>query len=357
MFKDSIPQVVQRSLIFIVLLLFIYLSFSILKYFIIPILWAIIIAYITWPLYRKLQKKIGLQHKIFNASLMLFLFMAVIGLPFLCAFLVLQQEVQTLFHELYKVIFLGPVRLPSSLQHIPMVSEFLEKMISRINENPEQFRQNLITWLQTHSDYGRSILNEFTQRVFYLFCTLISLFFLYKDGGQLLQHTEIILHNWFSDRFKPYLSAIMQTTHAVIYGIGFTAFIQSLLAGLSYVVVGIPNAFLMTLLTFILAFIPLGTPICYGSIALWLISQNQATSALIVFLWGCFIVTPSSNIIRPLFISKTTNIPFLIIMFGVIGGIASFGFLGIILGPVILALLLAIWKAWLQKSNTSMNEN
>lgn len=351
--KDTVPSL-KYIVILLILLIFIYLSFSVLKYFIFPILWALIIAYMTWPIYTLIQRKLGHQYKVMNASIMLVLFMTIFGFPFLIALFTLQKEAQVLFIEAQHTLQLGQLALPSSLQHIPILSEILQKLVLQINTNPHLFIQKIMSWLQAHLNYGGIILSELSQRVFYLFCMLISLFFLYRDGDKLCVQSYSILENLLGERSKPYLKTIAQTTHAVIYGIGFTAFIQSLLAGLSYIFVGLPNTLLITLLTFLFAFIPLGTPICYSSIALWLLSQNQAVSALIIFVWGCCVVTPSSNIIRSLFISKTTNIPFLIIMFGVLGGVTSFGFIGLILGPVILAILLAIWKESFEKSNLTI---
>ena len=98
-------------------------------------------------------------------------------------------------------------------------------------------------------------------------------------------------------------------------------------AGLSYVVAGVPNPMVLTIATFLLALIPFGTPVAYGSVALWLFSQGQTVEAIGVFAWGVCIVSTSDNVIRPLVISGATQIPFLLIMFGVLGGVASFGWL------------------------------
>jgi len=86
-------------------------------------------------------------------------------------------------------------------------------------------------------------------------------------------------------------------------------------------------------------------------VALWLFSQGQTIEAIGVMVWGVCIVSTADNVIRPLVISGATQIPFLLIMFGVLGGIASFGLVGVFIGPVILAVLLAIWREWLHESN------
>jgi len=137
----------------------------------------------------------------------------------------------------------------------------------------------------------------------------------------------------------------------VVYGVGLTAIAQSLLAGISYFVAGVPNPMVLTIITFIFALIPFGPPVAYGAVSLWLFSQGQTIEAVGVMVWGVCIVSTADNVIRPLVISGATQIPFLLIMFGVLGGIASFGLVGVFIGPVILAVLLAIWREWLHESN------
>ena len=109
-------------------------------------------------------------------------------------------------------------------------------------------------------------------------------------------------------------------------------------------------ALLLTMVTFILALIPFGTPVSYLGVGLWLFAQGQTVEAIGVIVWGLLIVSSSDNVIRPLVISGATQIPFLLIMFGVLGGIASFGLVGLFIGPVILAILLAIWREWLHEN-------
>ena len=106
----------------------------------------------------------------------------------------------------------------------------------------------------------------------------------------------------------------------------------------------------LTIVTFLFALIPFGPPIAYTSISLWLFSQGQTIEAIGVMAWGVCVVSTADNVIRPLVISGATQIPFLLIMFGVLGGLASFGMVGLFIGPVILAVLLAIWREWLHEA-------
>lgn len=198
--------------------------------------------------------------------------------------------------------------------------------------------------------YGRFVLSEISKNLVKLCFALLSLYFFYRDGQTILSQVSKALEMVIGPRIHHYLDTISETTRAVVYGVGLTAVAQAILAGLSYFVAGVPNPMVLTLVTFLLALIPFGTPLAYSAVALWLFSQGQMVGAIGVMLWGVCIVSTSDNVIRPLVISGATQIPFLLIMFGVLGGIASFGLVGLFIGPVILAVLLAIWREWLHEN-------
>lgn len=195
------------------------------------------------------------------------------------------------------------------------------------------------------------MLNEISKNVFKLCFAVLSLFFFYRDGHTILNQVRKAFEMVVGPRIHHYLATISDTTRAVVYGVGLTAIAQSLLAGISYFVAGVPNPMVLTIITFIFALIPFGPPVAYGAVSLWLFSQGQTIEAVGVMIWGVCIVSTADNVIRPLVISGATQIPFLLIMFGVLGGIASFGLVGVFIGPVILAVLLAIWREWLHESN------
>lgn len=194
------------------------------------------------------------------------------------------------------------------------------------------------------------LLGEISKNIVKLGFAVFSLFFFYRDGQMILSQVSKALEMVIGPRIHHYLDTISETTRAVVYGVGLTAIAQAVLAGLSYFVAGVPNPMVLTIVTFLLALIPFGTPISYLGVGLWLFSQGQTMEAIGVVVWGVLIVSSSDNVIRPLVISGATKIPFLLIMFGVLGGIASFGLVGLFIGPVILAILLAIWREWLHET-------
>ncbi len=341
--------ILQRLLLFGLFFCLILLSFEILKYFIVPVLWASIIAYITWPLHQKIYHWVG-KRKNLSAILMTSLLVLVVGIPLTIGIFVLQHEGRQLYFEVQQQLYAGKIEVPEFVQTLPFIGPEIQRIIFELNSNPHAITQNIGLWIQGHLGYGRFVVAEISRNLVKLIFAILSLFFFYRDGNLILEQVRRAFEMVIGPRIHHYFQTISETTRAVVYGVGLTAIVQSLLAGASYIVAGVPNPMVLTLVTLVFALIPFGPPIAYGCVALWLFSQGHTVEAAGVLIWGVAIVSSADNVIRPLVISGATKIPFLLIMFGVLGGLASFGLVGLFIGPVILAVLLAIWKEWLQEN-------
>ena len=344
-YAPTIQKVLLYGLFFALLLL----GFSVLKYFIVPVVWAAIIAYMTWPLYQRIQRWCGSRPTL-SASIMILIVVLIVGLPVIFAIFMLQHEGRNLYYELQKQVFSGHLSVPEFIRNLPWIGKEISRTLNDLNQDPNSTIQSISVWIQGHLNYGKIVLNEVSKNIVKLCFAVLSLFFFYRDGQTILLQVRKALVIVVGPRVHHYISTISDTTRAVVYGVGLTAIAQSLLAGISYFVAGVPNPMVLTIITFLLALIPFGPPVAYTSVSLWLFSQGHTIEALGVMAWGVCIVSTADNVIRPLVISGATQIPFLLIMFGVLGGLASFGMIGLFIGPVILAVLLAIWREWLHEA-------
>lgn len=339
----------QRVLLFGLFFILLYLGYDIVKYFIVPVLWACIIAYMTWPLYKRILAWCG-NRPTLGASVMTFLLALVVGLPFTFAIFLLQHEGRNLFFDLQRQLASGHITVPDVIRELPIVGKEVSRIVRDINADPNALFSNISVWIQGHLNYGKFVISEITKNLVKLGFAMLSLFFFYRDGQTIVQQVSKAMEKVIGPRIQHYIDTISETTRAVVYGVGLTAVAQSILAGISYYVAGVPNPMLLTIMTFIMALIPFGPPVAYGAVSLWLFSQGQTVEAIGVMAWGVCVVSTADNVIRPLVISGATQIPFLLIMFGVLGGLASFGLVGLFIGPVILAILLAIWREWLHET-------
>jgi len=131
----------------------------------------------------------------------------------------------------------------------------------------------------------------------------------------------------------------------VVYGILGTALVQAVMAGIGFVIAGVPGAALLALLTFFLSVVPLGPPLIWLPAAIWLFQQGSTGLGVFMLIWGLG-VSSVDNVVKPWLISQGSDLPFILIFFGVLGGALVFGFIGVFLGPTLLAVGFRLLEEW-----------
>lgn len=325
------------------------LSWLVLQLFLIPVAWAGILAYTTWPIYLRLRKGLRGRDTI-SALVMTVLLTAAFVLPLLWLIALLRGEAGTAYAAIARFLENGPHQLPDAIAHLPFVGEWLQQQLDQLGTNPQSLREQIGNWVEQRTDDVLNLVGGVGRNAAKLGFALLTVFFLYRNGENLLRQVHFVLHRFLGARVDGYISAVGDTTKAVVYGLVLTALAQGLLAGLGYWVAGVQAPALLAALTVLIALIPFGTPFVWGSIGIWLIVNGNVAGGVGLLLWGALVVSWIDNIIRPLVISNATRIPFLLVMFGVLGGLAAFGLVGLFLGPVILAVFIAVWHEWLEET-------
>lgn len=171
-------------------------------------------------------------------------------------------------------------------------------------------------------------------------------FFLLRDAPLLAERLGVVAERLGGTRGRHLLKVAGGTVHGVIYGILGTALIQAVFAGVGFAIAGVPGAVLLGVLTFFFAVIPFGPPIVWLPAALWLFAQGSPGWGVFLLIWGALGISSVDNIIRPLLISQGTRMPFVLVFCGLIGGALAFGLVGIFLGPVLLAVGFRLLDEW-----------
>jgi predicted PurR-regulated permease PerM len=171
-------------------------------------------------------------------------------------------------------------------------------------------------------------------------------FFLFRDGVSLAERLTTAVDRIGGERGKQLLSVAGNTIRGVVYGILGTALVQGIMAGVGYVIAGVPGAGVLAMLTFFVSVLPLlGTAIVWVPAAIWLFYQGSTGWGVFMLIWG-FGVNSIEHVVKPFLISKGSDLPFLLIFFGVLGGAFAFGFIGVFLGPTLLALGYGLVQEW-----------
>lgn len=319
------------------------MGYLVLRDFIVPLVWAGILTYVSWPLNRWIHHRVGLGAG-FSALLTTLLFAILIVVPLLFGGALLADEFADAYHAAREWLASGSPRLPEALARIPWLGERLQELLARVATDPEVIR----SWLAEHAGQWlhqvRELLGAIGRNAFKLGIALLALFFFLRDGDRLAVQMRMVLRQWLGSGAREYWRSMVDTTRGVVFGLVLTALAQGVLAGLGYWVAGAGAPLLLGALTALLALVPFGAPLVWGSVGAWLLLAGAFWPGIGVLLWGALVVSMIDNLVRPLAISSSTRIPFLVVFIGVLGGLQAFGLVGLFVGPVILAVMLAVWR-------------
>jgi predicted PurR-regulated permease PerM len=322
-----------------------FVSYRVLELFLVPVAWAIVLASVSWPAYLRLRRLLGPYVNI--SALLMTLFLAcVFALPLLWVISMLRSEVPAASAALIDILSRGREGLPPSLVQLPWIGPEIERLADLAAEDPAGLRAQLVQWLKPWAEETLAVLGNIGRAALKFAFALLTAFFLYRDGEPLLDQARRLLLQLLGPRAGSYLHAIGDTMQAVLYGLVLTALVQGALAGLGYWVAGVDAPVLLGAATAMLALVPFGAPLIWVAVSLWLLAVGETWAGVGLALWGAVVVSQVDNLLRPLFISSATRIPYLLVLFGVLGGISAFGLIGLFLGPIVIAILLAVWREW-----------
>jgi len=324
-------------------------SYLVLEPFLVSLTWAAILTYISWPLYRRLRKLLRDQAT-GSALIMTLLLITALVMPAIWIAGLLTDELGVAYREIATRLASGPPALPGFVANLPWIGDWLRDLLARIAGEPAQLRTELGHWVIRFSGELAQLAGGVGRNLLRLSLTLLVVFFFYRDGEQLIDQLRRVSRRFLGERVIGYFEAVGATVKAVVYGLLLTALAQGALAGVGYWFAGIGAPILFGALTALVALFPFGTPLVWGSLGLWLLLTGHVWAGVGLLAWGALVVSSIDNLIRPLVISSATQVPFLLVLLGVLGGAAAFGLVGLILGPVILAVLGAVWREALEQA-------
>ncbi|PYN34393.1 MAG: AI-2E family transporter [Candidatus Rokuibacteriota bacterium] len=320
-------------------------SFVVLRPFLVPIAWAAILAYASWPLHARIDRVLRGRAGL-SAFAMTALMILVVVVPAVLVTGALVVELQRAYEGLRGWLAGGPEAFTTALRGIPRVGPRVAESIQGLVADPAQMQQwvlartGLLVGLvaTTAGDLGRAALDAIL--------TLLTLFFFYRHGAELVPQIHGAARRLAGGHVDTLVHTLGETVRAVMYGTLSTALTQALLLALGAWVIGLGSPVLLGAVTGLLALTPIGPPLVYVPATIWLLVQGRIVGGLIFLGWGIFAVSMVDNVIKSWFLSGAARIPFLLGFFGVLGGLLAFGPLGLFVGPVAIALLLTLWRDW-----------
>lgn len=315
--------------------------------------WAVILAVATWPLYRRARNRYPRRgHDILWPGLFTLAVALLFLVPLALAALQLVREAHVVFDlvdearrtglpvpdSLARVPFAGPAAAAwwqENLANSAAASEFIERM------NHGAVR-----------DYTRSIGGQLLHRSVIFGFTILTLFFLYRDGKWLAGEMLTASQRAVGPHGERIGRQMVASVHGTVDGLVLVGLGEGVLIGIAYWVAGVPHPTLLGAATAIGAMIPFGAMVVFGSAALYLLAIGSTAAAVGVVVFGAVVVFVADHAVRPVLIGGATKLPFVWVLLGILGGVETFGLLGLFLGPAILAALHLLWRDWTSPGGT-----
>lgn len=321
------------------------LTIFIVHRFIPSMIWAGIISVATYPLYIRWRALFGQRHN-WAAFLFTTILTLLLLLPLSWLVTLLVKELQFFINFLQKINQVGG-EAPSFLKQLPMVGNDLVAYWDTNISHPGSMRlllSKLHLSLSPTSYYIKTIGSNLAHRGFQLGFTIMTLFFFYRDGDKLFHEINRIGEHCLGSRWFRFAKRLPKALRSTVNGTIFVGLGVGVLMGICYVLVGFPGPTLTGFITAFAAMIPFMVPIVFIIVALILFSGGATISALVVIVWGTLVMFVADHFIKPVMIGGAISLPFLAVLFGILGGVENLGLLGLFAGPIIMVLFITLWQ-------------
>jgi predicted PurR-regulated permease PerM len=318
--------------------------FMVLLPFLSALVFAGVLAIATWPLVERLRRAVGGNATV-TATLMLVAIMVLVIIPFTLLSAAAADQIPGLV-TLVKGWLQEGVHAPEQLKAIPLIGERLYAQLESLLIDREQLSALLQRVLEPAGRLSLAFVRVLGDGILQLLLVTFIVFFYYRDGDRIVALVKRVSDRLSGSMSNEMLTIVTGTTRSVFVGIVGTAAAQALVALIGFLIAGVPGAFMLSVATFILSVVPMGPVLIWGAAAIWLYTKGETGWAIFMVIWGAVVISSIDNFLKPILIARGSTLSLGMIFLGVLGGVIAFGFIGVILGPVLLALGFALGRAW-----------
>jgi len=334
----------ERNLGLLALALLLLGCLVVLRPFFSGLLWAVVLCFSTWPLYRRVLESFGGRRTLAALAMSVGMMLTLL-LPFLIIGLSLADSVKELTTETRAWLDEGPPDPPAFLKRVPAIGPTIDTYWRESAEDSAKFLQEAKHLVEPVGRAALKVGLVLGRGVLEIGLSIFVAFFLFRDGVSAAERFTTGVVRLAGERGRRLLVVAGNTVRGVVYGILGTAVVQAVIAGIGFAIAGVPGAALLALLTFFLSVIPAGPPLIWVPATLWIFHRGETGWGVFMLIWGMG-VSSVDNLVRPWLISQGSTMPFILIFFGVLGGVVAFGFIGVFLGPTLLAVGYRLVEEW-----------
>ena len=317
--------------------------------FVTALLLAVILTFSTWPLYVRLRNAVGGRNTV-AAALMTLAATLFLLAPFVIVAFGLADNAAALIEAFRGVFESGLPDSPAWVKTLPLVGERMDAYWRSLAHDDSQLIEEMKNLLPPAREAFVKAGGYLVAGVLQLALSVLVVFFLFRDGDAAAARVRDAASRVAGPDARHLLDVAGKTVNSVVYGILGTALAQGVLAGIGFLIAGVPGATLLGLVTFFLSVVPVGPPLIWGSATIWLFYQGSVGAAIFMGLWGLLVISLVDNFVKPIIISRGSHLPFILVFLGVLGGVLTFGFIGVFLGPTFLAVGYQVLNEWMRRA-------
>lgn len=319
------------------------------------LLLAAVLCATAWPAYRHLLAALGGRNNL-AALLSSLLLVLLILMPMVLLSGGVAGGVEMAIEQFRPLLENGlPHQPPSWLMDLPFGQEaaaYWRKLASSRSE----FNNLLQHFLGPTRNFLLNTVSLFGRGLLQVLLVIFFVFLIFRDAAAYAGALQAAARKLGGNLGERMLRLAYSTVTGVMVGIVGTAAAQALVAMVGYLIAGVPGVVMLTFATFIFSMVPvIGPTLVWGGAAAWLSSQGETGWAIFMVAWGMLAISGVDNFVKPILISRTAALPLVLIIIGVFGGVIVFGFIGLFLGPALLALGQALIREWIADEAGSLS--
>ncbi|ANL40660.1 permease protein [Rhizobium phaseoli] len=323
--------------------------------FLVPVLAALVIGFASWPLYRKLLARVGGNTTI-AATIAIIMIVTFLVIPIGFAATYTTGEVRTWLAWAIHANRSG-ASTPGWIAALPFAGPYLDELWTKYIGSPGALGELIQAVSGAHiGNIYRAVLAA-GGGAFHLLLTLlfmlIALFFVYRDGFSFSKQLDMLGERILPNRWERISRVVPATISSTVMGMTLIAIGEGIVLGLAYWIAGVPSPVTLGVLTGVMALIPGGAPLSFTLVSIYLLASGSHVAGVGLFVWGTVELFIVDKTLRPKLVGGPIKLPFLPTFFGLVGGVKTMGFLGLFIGPVLMALIVAIWREWIHEARNA----
>ena len=345
----------DRLLAQILLLVLLGACLWVLTPFVTALFWAAVLAFASWPVMRFLTRALKGNASL-AAGLLTSGWVLIVAGPLVWLGFNIADHIRNATELIKNLRVTGLPDAPEWLIDVPMVGGRLLELWQTVDQQGAAFLATAKPYMGQTGNWLLARSASIGAGILELALSLLLVFFFYRDGPRLANFAKSLVERLIEDRADYYINLVAGTVRRVVNGVIGTAAAQALVALFGFAVAGVPGALLLAALTFMLSLIPMGPPLVWGPAVAWLVFQNEYGMAIFMFLWGLLVISRVDNFLKPYLISRGGNLPLVVVLMGVFGGLFAFGFMGLFLGPTLLAVAYSLVSDWIASNQPRIEQ-